>query len=77
MTTLPGVRSRRHRLLVGGSWRDAATGATRALTSPVTGDPFGGWAGKASSRGRVGGRYIFESMTQVRSVAVTVGTTAR
>ena len=39
MTTLPGVRSRRHRLLVGGSWRDAATGATQTLTSPVTGDP--------------------------------------
>jgi len=39
--------------------------------------PFGGWAGKASGRGRVGGRYIFESMTQVRSVAITVGTDAR
>jgi len=39
--------------------------------------PFGGWAGKASGRGRVGGRYIFESMTQLRSVAVTVGTDAR
>jgi acyl-CoA reductase-like NAD-dependent aldehyde dehydrogenase len=39
--------------------------------------PFGGWAGKASGRGRVGGRYIFESMTQVRSVAITVGTSAR
>src|SRR5262245_61619694 len=39
MTTLAGVRSRRHRLLVGGTWGDAATGATQTLTSPVTGDP--------------------------------------
>jgi succinate-semialdehyde dehydrogenase/glutarate-semialdehyde dehydrogenase len=35
--------------------------------------PFGGWAGKASGRGRVGGRYIFDSMTQIRSVAFDVG----
>jgi acyl-CoA reductase-like NAD-dependent aldehyde dehydrogenase len=39
--------------------------------------PFGGWAGKTSGRGRVGGRYIFESMTQIRSVAVHVGDGAR
>jgi acyl-CoA reductase-like NAD-dependent aldehyde dehydrogenase len=35
--------------------------------------PFGGWAGKASGRGRVGGRHIFDAMTQVRSVAFDVG----
>ena len=35
--------------------------------------PFGGWAGKSSGRGRVGGRHIFEAMTQVRSVAFDVG----
>jgi acyl-CoA reductase-like NAD-dependent aldehyde dehydrogenase len=35
--------------------------------------PFGGWAGKASGRGRVGGRHIFEAMTQIRSVAFDVG----
>ncbi len=34
--------------------------------------PFGGWAGKASGRGRVGGRHIFEAMTQIRSVAFDV-----
>ena len=34
--------------------------------------PFGGWAGKASGRGRVGGRHIFDAMTQVRSVAFDV-----
>ena len=39
MATLSGIRSRRHRLLVGGSWDDAASGATQALTSPVTGEP--------------------------------------
>ena len=35
--------------------------------------PFGGWAGKTSGRGRVGGRHIFEAMTQIRSVAFDVG----
>ena len=35
--------------------------------------PFGGWAGKSSGRGRVGGRHIFEAMTQIRSVAFDVG----
>ncbi len=35
--------------------------------------PFGGWAGKGSGRGRVGGRHIFEAMTQIRSVAFDVG----
>lgn len=35
--------------------------------------PFGGWAGKASGRGRVGGRHIFDAMTQIRSVAFDVG----
>jgi acyl-CoA reductase-like NAD-dependent aldehyde dehydrogenase len=35
--------------------------------------PFGGWAGKTSGRGRVGGRYVFESMTQIRSIAIDVG----
>jgi succinate-semialdehyde dehydrogenase/glutarate-semialdehyde dehydrogenase len=35
--------------------------------------PFGGWAGKSSGRGRVGGRQIFEAMTQIRSVAFDVG----
>lgn len=39
--------------------------------------PFGGWAGKASGRGRVGGRYIFDAMTQIRSVAVDIGTGPR
>jgi acyl-CoA reductase-like NAD-dependent aldehyde dehydrogenase len=39
--------------------------------------PFGGWAGKASGRGRVGGRHIFEAMTQLRSVAFDVGEGAR
>lgn len=39
MTTLSGVRTRRHRLLVGGDWSDAASGATEILASPVTGDP--------------------------------------
>ena len=34
--------------------------------------PFGGWAGKASGRGRVGGHHIFEAMTQIRSVAFDV-----
>ena len=34
--------------------------------------PFGGWAGKASGRGRVGGRHIFEAMTQIRSIAFDV-----
>jgi acyl-CoA reductase-like NAD-dependent aldehyde dehydrogenase len=34
--------------------------------------PFGGWAGKASGRGRVGGRHIFDAMTQIRSVAFDV-----
>lgn len=38
MTTLPGVRTRRHRLLVGGEWSDAASGETTLLTSPATGD---------------------------------------
>ena len=33
MTTLPGVRSRRHRLLVGGVWADAASGEMQRLTS--------------------------------------------
>ena len=40
MTTLPGVRSRRHRLLVGGVWADAASGDTQTLTSHVTGEPI-------------------------------------
>ncbi len=35
--------------------------------------PFGGWAGKSSGRGRVGGRQIFEAFTQIRSVAFDVG----
>ena len=35
--------------------------------------PFGGWAGKSSGRGRVGGRHIFDAMTQIRSVAFDVG----
>ena len=35
--------------------------------------PFGGWAGKSSGRGRVGGRQIFEAFTQLRSVAFDVG----
>jgi succinate-semialdehyde dehydrogenase/glutarate-semialdehyde dehydrogenase len=35
--------------------------------------PFGGWAGKTSGRGRVGGRHIFDAMTQIRSVAFDVG----
>ena len=35
--------------------------------------PFGGWAGKASGRGRVGGRHIFDAMTQIRSVAFDTG----
>lgn len=35
--------------------------------------PFGGWAGKSSGRGRVGGRHIFEAMTQIRSVAFDIG----
>ena len=39
MTTLPGVRTRRHRLLVGGEWSDAADGATAIVTSPATGEP--------------------------------------
>ena len=34
--------------------------------------PFGGWAGKSSGRGRVGGRHIFEAMTQIRSVALDI-----
>ncbi len=34
--------------------------------------PFGGWSGKHSGRGRVGGRYIFESMTQLRSVSINL-----
>ena len=34
--------------------------------------PFGGWAGKSSGRGRVGGHHIFEAMTQIRSVAFDV-----
>ena len=40
MTTLPGVRSRRHRLLVGGVWADAASGDRQRLTSHVTGEPI-------------------------------------
>src|SRR4029078_5207881 len=39
MTTLPGVRTRRHRLLVGGEGSDAADGGTAILTSPATGEP--------------------------------------
>src|SRR6478736_1216831 len=39
MTTLPGVRTRRHRLLVGGEWSDATDGDTATLTSPATGEP--------------------------------------
>ena len=35
--------------------------------------PFGGWAGKGSGRGRVGGRHIFDAMTQIRAVAFDVG----
>jgi acyl-CoA reductase-like NAD-dependent aldehyde dehydrogenase len=35
--------------------------------------PFGGWAGKASGRGRVGGRYVFDAFTQIRSVAIHLG----
>jgi hypothetical protein len=26
--------------------------------------PFGGWAGKRSGRGHLGGRHIFEAMTK-------------
>jgi hypothetical protein len=58
MTTLSTVRTRRHRLLGGGQWIDFH---------------FGGWAGNASGRGRVGGRHIFDAMTQIRSVAFGVG----
>lgn len=39
--------------------------------------PFGGWAGKSSGRGRVGGKHIFEAMTQIRSVAFDVGRAPR
>jgi acyl-CoA reductase-like NAD-dependent aldehyde dehydrogenase len=39
--------------------------------------PFGGWAGKASGRGRVGGRYIFDAMTQLRSVSIDLGPGSR
>lgn len=35
--------------------------------------PFGGWSGKSSGQGRVGGRYIFDAFTQIRSVAISVG----
>lgn len=97
MTTLSTVRTRRHRLLVGGQWVDPASGDTAVLNSPATGEavaerlqtgqvtvndtsnywelhlPFGGWAGKASGHGRVGGRHIFDAMTQIRSVAFDVG----
>ena len=34
--------------------------------------PFGGWSGKRSGRGRVGGRYIFDAMTQIRSVSISL-----
>jgi hypothetical protein len=67
VATLSGIRSRRHRLLVGGDWADAASDYWEIQL------PFGGWAGKSSRRGRVGGRHIFESMTQIRSVAFDVG----
>ena len=32
--------------------------------------PFGGWASKSSGHGRVGGRYIFDAMTQIKSVSI-------
>jgi hypothetical protein len=31
MTTLSGVRTRRHRLVLGGEWTDAASGETAVL----------------------------------------------
>ena len=39
MTTIPGVRTRRHQLLVGGRWSDAEDGETAIVMSPATGDP--------------------------------------
>ena len=39
MTTLSTVRTRRHRLLVGGQWTDPSSGETAVLNSPATGEP--------------------------------------
>lgn len=34
--------------------------------------PFGGWSGKDSGMGRIGGRYTLETMTEVRSISIDV-----
>ena len=34
--------------------------------------PFGGWPGKKSGMGRVGGRYALEAMTAIRSISIDV-----
>lgn len=32
--------------------------------------PFGGWPGKESGVGRIGGRWALEAMTEVRSISI-------
>jgi acyl-CoA reductase-like NAD-dependent aldehyde dehydrogenase len=35
--------------------------------------PFGGWAGKNSGQGRIGGRWTLEAMTEVQSISLNLG----